>query len=198
MERKDEKLRELGERLRQEIPKEMPVFPEHLISSVKKRMRWDIWENDVESVNDKEYLYGLMFQHPDASFFLFREESAKRSANSGLFANERIRTVETQRHWFEHPLYPNNFVRINPDPRRDWEKEAIETGTPLLRLEVVMSDYERRRRSNAETADAILSAMTPSMPATWYQRLSYHYQKHSVMYYAGGTALAIVGIAVSL
>jgi hypothetical protein len=188
---------ERGTDQRSQLP-DLPRFPDHLISSVRKRRIWEFWEEDIKSAADVEEIHGLMFQHSDESFFLFRRESRADAKALSLFGEGRVRTVETQRNWFAHPNFKNDYIRIRPNTKWDWEKEILLSGEPLFRLEIELVEFERRRRELQVTTDAIVAAVTPDLPSTPYGRLSLHYNKHQLAYYAVGAILGVLGIVISL
>ena len=199
MTRRDKGLKELGERLRQEEPEEMPQFPDIMPTSLKKTKFWEIWEEDLATPDDVELLLRLMFDNPESPFHLFNTKGGSRPAPlSEAFQLGLVRTAKMQGHWYEHPLYPNNFIQILPPTNWDWEKEVLEKGQPLLRFEIVLTDRERRRRENQDTALAVAEATLPTKPEGWYARVTDHYSRHQAVYYGIGAILAVVGIALSM
>lgn len=199
MTRRDKGLEELGERLRQEEAKEMPRFPDIMPTSLKKTKFWEIWEEDIATPDDVELLLRLMLDNPESRFYLFNTKGGSRPATlNEAFQMGLVRTAEMQGHWYEHPLYPNNFIQILSPTDWDWQKEVLEKGQALLRYEIALTDRERRRRENEDTALAIAEATMPPKPQGWYAQLGAHYNRHQAAYYIGGAVLAIIGLALSL
>lgn len=199
MERRDKNLEELGARLRAETPTVLPIFPTNLASSIKKTLVWNIWAQVIATPEKSDELVGLMFLHPEARFHLFEADGCPRpAALRHAFDGGLIRTVETQGHWYEHPAYPDNYIRISPNTEQGWEKELLKSGQPLWRFEVVLTDVERRRRENHDTAQAIVAATALEKPNNAYAKIREHYNRHQAIYYGAGMILTIIGIAMAL
>lgn len=199
MERRDKNLEELGARLKAQQPMEPLRFPDIMPSSVKKTAVWDIWAEDIATAQDVERLLQLMFLNPEGRFCLFESDQCPRPAVlRRAFDGGLVRTVETQGHWYEHPLYPNNYIRISPNTEWDWEKEVLEVGQPLRRFEVVLTDVERRRRENDETAKAIIAATTPEKPKGRYAQIREHYNQHQVIYFVVAFVVGVAGLWLAL
>ena len=180
----------------------MPVFPNIIPTSVRKSYVREFFDAEIRSESELEHLLMLLFHHPEVSTHVFHPHG--QPLNALIIAAEKlgqIRIVETQGYWYEHPLYPNNFVRVT-NPQFEWEEDLQENGQMLFRCELALTERERRRRENEETATTVASKAQPPVPTTIWQRLEHHYRANSAAYFIAGTLLGvflgIAGIAASL
>jgi hypothetical protein len=198
MERRDKGLEELGDRLKAAAPAKPAMFPDIKPSSIRRSAVWDLWANDLDSEEDAELLLHLAFQHPEGEFHIFNfEDEPMPSTVRAAIDGGQLLVTETQMSWYEHPRWPGNYVHIGRHPEWDWQKEVLEKGRPMLRHEVVLSDFERRRREHAELTAAIADAVNPK-PTSLYGRVSAHYNRHQLAYWIPGTILGLIGLFLAL
>ena len=165
-------------------------------SAVRRRFVRRFLDSAMATDEEVQRLLELLYRQPEIATYSFHREGQQ--MNGRLLAAERLghlQIVETQRHWYAHPNFDNDFVRVM-DPTFEWEKELVATGAKLLRSELAITEQERRRREIEDTAAAISrhSQVTPETP---WERLEHHYRRNSAAYYVVALVLGIAGLAVA-
>ena len=180
----------------------LPVFPAHLIpSSIKKSARREFFDCEMQTDEDVEYLLELLYRQPEVATFSFHPQG--QPMNARLLAAEKLghlRVLETQSYWYEHPNYPNNFVRVpNPEPEFDWQKELRANGQMLFRNELALTTQERRQREIRDTAKAIAAASpTPAPPETRWERVEHAYHRRPALFWLIAVAITVLGTALGI
>lgn len=121
-------------------------FPEELATSISYRKFYVIENRDISEPDDLAHLLQRLFDHPERSFYLFRQKEASFTSElDGTFALGDILITKTDLQYYRHPNFKRDFIRIPPDPFFDWERELIQSGaTEYLRVTLALSERKRR------------------------------------------------------
>jgi hypothetical protein len=129
-------------------PGEMPRFPEHLMTTVKRTMVWQFQNADISTEQELQMLLQRMFDLPEHTFEIFLQKSASLTdvlcrATQGTWSD--IHVTQTDLRFFRWPVGTDNYMQIRSgDAGFQWLQEAVKH-QEYIRFTLRLSERKRRQ-----------------------------------------------------
>lgn len=129
----------------------MPVFPMHLVDTIRRTEFYVILNDEMGTGEDISQIIERMFAEAESLFYLVVREGESFTAplQNVLDAGE-IRITLTDQHFYEHPNFRRDYVKIVGGGTRDWQRSLVARGRRFSRHTLVLSDATRRRLTAEE------------------------------------------------
>jgi hypothetical protein len=121
-------------------------LPDDLIDSVTTSYFWNFENADISADEDLRGLLQLMYDFPEASFYLFLQKGASKTdvLDQVMHAVGDINVVQTELRYFRRPTGARSFMRVRGDNSEfEWVRKMAQT-QEYIRFTIRLSERKRR------------------------------------------------------